>query len=135
MYKYLIFTLICIIGLLSNSKASDIWPEKYVRSTNTQVWNIIVKRCKTQHCLNHLKNLKRIQQNIGSNGCGELKYLSTTKDERVAKCGTADSKSVSGGSTSSPVDRVWSLPPPKRSKKVTGNYRKDFRLRDNGQTW
>ena len=135
MYK-LIFTLIYFIGLLSNSKASDIWPEKYVRTTSNQVWNLIAKRCKTQQCLNHLKSLKEErQQNIGSNGCDGLKYLSTTKDERVAKCGTADSKSVSGGTTSSPVDRVWSLPSPERSKKVTGNYRNDFKLRKNGQTW
>ena len=75
------------------------------------------------------------QQSVRSNGCENIYPQPRSVDERIAKCGTADSKSVSGGSKTSPVDRIWSLPSPKRSEKVTGNYRNNFRLREFGQKY
>ena len=136
MKRNLLLTIIILLGCLPYSKGSDVWPEKYVRSTNNQVWNLIGKRCKTDRCLDHLKKLKEEkQQSVRSNGCENIYPQPRTVDERIAKCGTADSKSVSGGSKTSPVDRIWSLPSPKRSEKVTGNYRNNFRLREFGQKY
>ena len=73
MNRKLLLTIIILFGCLSYSKGSDVWPEKYVRSTNNQVWNLIGKRCKTARCLDHLKKLKEEkQQSVRSNGCENI---------------------------------------------------------------
>ena len=84
--------------------SSDVWPEKYVRNTNNQIWDLIQKRCTNSLCREHLNNLRKEKlQSKGqaSGGCKNIYPPPRTYEERVRKCGKADSGTVLGRSSAS----------------------------------
>ena len=78
-------SIIILYGCLPYSKGSDVWPEKYLRSTNNQVWNLIGKRCKTARCLDYLKKLKEEKGNVPKNVTNALFVGSTTELQKLIK--------------------------------------------------
>ena len=106
-----IFATMAIGGfLISSVYGSDTWPEKYVRKTNSKIWNLIQKRCSTALCKDHLNKLRTERlQSAGkvSGGCKNIYPPPRTYEERIRLCGNAESRTVLGRSTSSPSQKNY----------------------------
>ena len=103
-------TLIYGMMVVCSVHSSDVWPEKYVRNTNNKIWNLIQKRCTNALCREHLNNLRNEKlQSRGqvSGGCKNIYPPPRTYEERVRKCGKADSGTVLGRSSATPSQKNY----------------------------
>ena len=110
MFQKILVIIAIGVLLISPVYGSDTWPEKYVRKTNSKIWNLIQKRCSTALCKDHLNKLRTERlQSTGkvSGGCKNIYPPPRTYEERIRLCGNAESGTVLGRSTSSPSQKKY----------------------------